>query len=175
MLARALMQAAVPFISKAASANSFAASEQAAEVRPPKEAFVNLTLTYLAQASALALIPLFTATLGNFIPFLGWYGLELVLYFFPVYVFATMFWAPFVLQVLYLLVGSDMFLFKWLDEAIARLIEHYISNANLIVGGFNLFLGLAMAGAAIADAPAQSGFHVLTGLLMNAAYFYFWD
>lgn len=55
-------------------------------------------------------------------------AIDLQIYFLPYKIYASALAIPFLLGLVYMVFGSDFFLFRWLDNALVILIEYYISN-----------------------------------------------
>lgn len=177
-LAHALITqaAAGSYIDRAASAHTFAAaSEQAAEFRPPKRDLVDLTLLYLVDLLALAAVPWFSILLLGRIPVLFYFSFEVLFLFTPAIVFFSVIFFPYNLQVLFLLFGSDRFLLRWLDKAVVWGIERLVSNGMLLTEMLNLFLPAFFILAVFIEDPRYIGFYLITGLLMNASFCYLWE
>ena len=95
--------------------------------RPTKEEFVSTTL-FLPMVETIVLF------ITPFVGFLfGSASLEAFLWLIPVsFVFAAFSWS-FVISVFYLIFGANFFLFSWLDNFLAILIEHYLSNVMIFL------------------------------------------
>ena len=95
-------------------------------------------------------------------------GLEAIIFFIPGLVAIYSYLVPLLLSVLYMIFGANFFLFSWLDNALVFLIEHYISNVQLVLLGSVLFSIWAIR--------AYVGlYHLTTMLLQSLITLYYWD
>ena len=105
-------------------------------IRPGAGDLYGLASGYLTETFLLLIAPLLAA-----IPFAGVsFGLEVILLFIPALATFYAYIVPFVLTLIYALFGGDGFLFGWVDVVLGFLIEHYLSNVQLVFPLVVLFM-----------------------------------
>ena len=97
-------------------------------VRPDSGDLYGLTTNYLAETFILLLAPVITAFFFTDASA----GLEILFLFFPAIATLYAYIIPLFLTLVYGLFGASFFLFAWVDNVLAFLIEHYISNVQLL-------------------------------------------
>ena len=98
----------------------------AEEERPSFDDFYNMTFGYIGQFFFMVISP---AVGLFFIPTEASIGESAFIYFFiPGLVALYAYLVPFVLSIFFIIFGADFFLFSWLDDALALIIEHWIGN-----------------------------------------------
>ena len=88
-----------------------------------------LTLGYLTEIILLVFSPVITLIFFSNTDA----GLEILLLFLPSVIASYAYVVPFILSLIHIIFGSDFFLFSWVDNVLAFLIEHYLSNVQLIM------------------------------------------
>ena len=118
-----------------------ACQNTAAPERPNGDDFNSLFFTFVGAVYLLAtpLLPLLFVDNSNAS------GNEFVIYFLPSFVYTYAYSIPFVLFLIYLVFGANLFLFRWVDTALVLIIEHWISNAMIVVVTSTLWLSLMVS------------------------------
>ena len=119
---------------EACSTADIAASEQL--VRPPIDGFASLMVGYVLQPFA----SIATIFLAAIISPGASVGYEMLLYIFMPLGLAYMYQFPFWLGVIYLVFGSNFFLFSWVDNVLIFLIKHLVSNIAVLMVLMQFFL-----------------------------------
>ena len=135
-------------------------------VRPPINAFISLIFGYFGQTLspiiALA-IPLIIAP--DFTTDIGW---EVFLFIVPLYLSILLLWPVGMLQLLFLLVGADFILFRWLDNLIIFFLQYWVS----FMTPFIMFTTVGVGISYIVSEDSREEFAVVLAIYAAISYYY---
>ena len=157
-------------------ASAEACVPEEALIRPGAGDLWGLTSGYLTETFLLLIAPLLAAILFTGVSV----GFEIILLFTPALVAFYAYIVPFVLTVIYALFGGDGFLFGWVDVVLGFLIEHYLSNVQLlfplvVLGVWQSLSSIETDGNYWSLEQEANEYHLATVLLELVIVFYYWD
>ena len=79
---------------------------------------------------------------------------------------------PFWLTLVYLIFGSEFIIFAWIDEVLAFLITHWVSNMTPLIHIFSIFVFLLFITTADAAAGLNMFFYIMIVFETLIGYFY---
>ena len=97
--------------------------------RPDPGDLYRLTTGYLTETFVLLFAPIFALIFSDDTSA----GLEILFLFAPAIVTGYAYAIPFLLTLVYILFGANSYLLSWLDNVLVFLIEHYLSNVQLLL------------------------------------------
>ena len=151
------------------STADIATSEQL--VRPPIDGFASLMVGFVLQPIA-SLATLFISAL--FFPDAD-VGYEMLFYLFIPLGLAYYYQIPFWLGVVYLVFGSNFFLFSWVDNVLIFLIKHFVSNTVFLMFLMQFFNFYVSYDSRDQFLMGFSEFHVMALVLGLLTTGFFWN
>ena len=125
--------------------SSAVASSSATLERPSADDFTKLWTMYPGYPAGNFVVFLLTILLSEFIDNNGDATFEMTFFLLGCFLAVILFIIPYVLSLVYMLFGADLFLIQWVDNVLVWLIKNWVSNASMIVFLFTPFMYFVLA------------------------------